>query len=88
MNILHDLISLNQVAMLYRRGYDVVEFAKQGAISAVGMELVPEAVSKVMICFSIRFTPGFCQQTSFCVGYSSSRVYIQKQSRANPEGAL
>ena len=29
----------------HRRGYDVVEFAKQGAASATGMELVPEAVS-------------------------------------------
>ena len=41
--------------MLHRRGYDVVEFAKQGAISVVGMELVPEAVSVVMMCPSIQY---------------------------------
>ncbi|KAL3148501.1 hypothetical protein ABBQ38_013943 [Trebouxia sp. C0009 RCD-2024] len=27
------------------RGYDVVEFAKQGAVAVVGLELVPEAAS-------------------------------------------
>ena len=51
-----DLTGLHQIAMLHRRGYDVVEFAKQGAISVKGMELVPEAVSEVMICFSIQLT--------------------------------
>lgn len=54
--MLHDLTSLNQIAMFHRRGYDVVEFAKQGGLSVVGMELVPEAVSKVMTCFTGQFT--------------------------------
>ena len=42
--------------MLHRRGYDIVEFAKQGAMSVKGMELVPEAVSKVVICSSVQLT--------------------------------
>lgn len=32
-----------------RRGYDVIDFAKQGALSVKGMELVPEAVSSVKV---------------------------------------
>lgn len=35
------------VLHVHRRGYDVVDFAKQGAVSVTGMELVPEAVSTV-----------------------------------------
>ena len=35
----------SSMQVVFRRGYDVVEFAQQGATSVVGMELVPEAVS-------------------------------------------
>lgn len=37
--------SLITMPLATRRGYDVVHFAKQGAIRVVGMELVSEAVS-------------------------------------------
>ena len=37
-----------------RRGYDVVDFAKQGAAAAIGMELVPQAVSHRHACFTYK----------------------------------
>ncbi len=41
--------SVQRLLTCTRRGYDVIDFAKQGALSVKGMELVPEAVSSMEV---------------------------------------